>query len=63
MAFLPCLSQILDGWKKNNPPRRKKLPVEADVPKLLVKWGLMSAATVLAGGVGDLTLKAFYFLL
>ena len=61
--FLPCLSQLLDGWRKEDPPSKKKLPVEVDVPELLVEWGLMSAATVLAGVVGDLTLIAFYFLL
>ena len=61
--FLPCLSQLFDGWKKEDPPSKKKLPVEVDVPELLVEWGLMSAATVLARVVGDLTLIAFYFLL
>jgi hypothetical protein len=61
--FLPCLAQLLDGWKKEDPPSKKTLPVEVDVPELLVEWGLQSGALLLAGVVGDLTLIAFYFLL
>jgi hypothetical protein len=53
----------LDGWKKADPPSRKKLPVEVDVPELLVKWGVVMGAAALATVVGDLTLIAFYFLL
>ena len=36
--LLPQLSQILDGWRKEDPPTTKKLP-EADVPKLLAVGG------------------------
>ena len=61
--FLPCLAQLQNGWKKEDPPSEKKLPVEVDVPELLVKWGMAASAMVLATVVGDLTLIAFYFLL
>ena len=30
---------MLAGWKKEDPPTVKKLPVEADVPELLSKLG------------------------
>ncbi len=36
--LLPQLSQILDGWRKEDPPTTKKSP-EADVPKLLAVGG------------------------
>ena len=41
----------------------KKMPVEADVPELLVKMGSECAATQLTRAVGDLALMAFYYLL
>ena len=61
--FLPCLSQMLDGFEKRDPPSTKKLPVEVDVPEKLVEVGMAFGATALMAAVGDLTLMAFYFLL
>lgn len=57
------LAQTMDGWAKEDPPTLKKLPVEADVPELLVKLGLAPCATELVRATGDLSLIAFYFLL
>ncbi len=37
--FLPALQIMIDGYTKADPPTQKKLPVEADVPKLLVEMG------------------------
>jgi hypothetical protein len=37
--LLPWLSQVYDGWRKEDPPTTKQLPVEADVPELLAKRG------------------------
>jgi hypothetical protein len=53
---------MLDGFRKEDPPTQKKLPVEVDVPELLCMLGLMSGATALASATGDLALIAFYFL-
>jgi hypothetical protein len=61
--LLPRLSQIYDGWRKEDPPTTKQLPVEADVPKLLAERGLVSTATSLDRAIGDLSLIAFYYLL
>jgi hypothetical protein len=61
--LLPQLQQMLDGFRKADPPTTKQLPVEADVPKFLVKLGLASEARKLDRTVGDLTLIAFYYLL
>ena len=33
--LIPRLSQMIEGWRKEDPPTIKKLPVEADVPELL----------------------------
>jgi len=41
----------------------KKMPVEADVPELLVKMGSKCTANQLTKAVGDLALMAFCYLL
>ena len=51
---------MIDGFAKEDPPTRKMLPVESDVPKLLVEMGEGTART---RAVGDLSLIAFYYLL
>jgi hypothetical protein len=61
--LLPRLSQIYDGWRKEDPPTTKQLPVEADVPELLADHGRTATATTLDQAVGDLELIAFYYLL
>ncbi len=61
--LLPRLQQMLDGFRKANPPTTKQLPVEADVPEFLVKLGLESDAHELDLAIGDLTMIAFYYLL
>ncbi len=54
---------MYDGWRKEDPPTTKQLPVEAEVPELLAKKGRNGAATELEWAVGDLSLIAFYYLL
>ena len=44
-------------------PVLKKLPVEADVPEYLVKFGLQPSALAFNKAVGGLSLIAFYYLL
>ena len=61
--LLPRLSQILDGWCKEDPPTTKQLPVEADVPELLAEIGRDGTGSDLDKTIGDLTLIAFYYLL
>ena len=61
--FLPALQIMLDGYAKDDPPTRKMLPLETDVPELLVEMGYSSAGTAQTQAVGDLTLIAFYYLL
>ncbi len=57
--LLPWLSQIYDGWCKEDPPTTKQFPIEADVPELLAEHGLVSTATSLNRAIGDLSLIAF----
>mmetsp|Transcript_12197 Transcript_12197/g.20083 ORF Transcript_12197/g.20083 Transcript_12197/m.20083 type:complete len:482 (+) Transcript_12197:2086-3531(+) len=57
------LRLMFDGWRKEDPPTEKKLPVEADVPEFLADIGRQAHATPLQKAVGDLALIAFYYLL
>lgn len=54
---------MFEGMRKDDPATTKQLPVEADVPELLVKRGLRPGATELERAVGDWATNAFYFLL
>jgi hypothetical protein len=60
--LLPRLQQMLDGFRKADPPTTKQLPVEADVPEFLVQLGLSPEARELDQAIGDLTMIAFYYL-
>ena len=42
--LLPHLQQTNDGWRKEDPPTMKMLPVESDVPEWLVARGTDSLA-------------------
>ena len=59
----PRLGQMMDGWSKADPPTKKMLPVEADVPEFLVACGLADGASERDRAVGDEALIAFYYLL
>jgi hypothetical protein len=61
--LIPRLAQTFDGWRKDDPPTIKKLPVEADVPELLSHIGSRPTANELDRAIGDLSLIAFYYLL
>jgi hypothetical protein len=61
--FLTRLQQTLDGWRHEDPPTLKKLPVESDVPEYLVNESGHCLATALNQAVADLTTIAFYYLL
>ena len=61
--FLPALQIMIEGYAKYDPPTRKMLPIETDVPELLIDMGYSKSGTVHTQAVGDLTLIAFYYLL
>jgi len=58
--FVPRIQEMLEGWAKDDPVTIKKLPVEADVPELILKWCLMIGATSLMWATGDWSLIAYY---
>ena len=63
--LLPRLQhqQMLDGFRKADPPTTKLLPVEDGVPEYLVKLGMSPEARELNRAIGDLTMIAFYYML
>jgi hypothetical protein len=61
--LLPRLQQMLDGFRKADPPTTKQLPVEADVLEFLVQLGLSPEAHELDRAIGNLMMIAFYYLL
>ena len=60
--LVPRLSQMLDRWRKLDPPTAKKLPVEADIPEYLCHVGSAPSASLLERAVGDLAVIALYYL-
>ena len=61
--LLPCLQIMLDGYRIVDPATRKKLPVQSDVPKLLVETAYQQGTTQRQRAPADLTMIAFYYLL
>ncbi len=61
--LLPHIQIMLDGYWKVHPPTRKKLPVQADVPELLVEQAYQSTTTQCQRATADLTMVVFYYLL
>ena len=54
---------MLDGYGKEDPATVKKLPVQADVPELLVATAYFGTGTARDKAAADLTMIAFYYLL
>jgi len=61
--LLPRLQIMLDGYGKEDPATIKKLPVQADVPELLVSTAYNGSGTNHDKAAADLTMIAFYYLL
>jgi hypothetical protein len=61
--LLPRLQIMLDGYEKEDPATVKKLPVQADVPELLVATAYYGTGMAKDKATADLTMIAFYFLL
>ena len=61
--LIPRLAQMMDGWRKEDPPTIKKLPVGIDVPEYISLCSLRPLATEHDRAAADLILIAFYYLL
>ncbi len=61
--LLPCLQIMLDGYRKVDPPTQKNLPVQLEVPKLLVTTAYQLGTAEVQRAMVDFTMIAFYYLL
>ena len=61
--LLPCLQIMLDGYRKVDLATRKKLPVQSDVPELLVETAYQQGTTQRQQATADMTMIVFYYLL
>ena len=61
--LVPRLAQMMEGWRKYDPPTNKKLPVVIDALEFLAELGIEKDATGMINAVGDCTVIAFYYLL
>ena len=57
------LQVMMSGFRKDDPPTVKKLPIEVDIPEYLAGFGRRKRSSARDRAIGDLTLIAFYFLL
>lgn len=64
LQLVPRIAQMLKGFKKDDPPTLKKLPVEINIPAEYISLcSLRPTATEIDKATADLILIAFYFLL
>jgi hypothetical protein len=54
---------MLDGYRKVDPATQKKLPVQSDVPKILVETAYQQSMPERQRATADLMMIAFYYLL
>ena len=54
---------MMEGWRKEYPPTKKKLPVGIDVPEFLAELGMGKYSTEMVKAVGDCVVIAFSYLL
>ena len=57
--FLPAIQVMIDRYTKADPPTKKMLLVEANVPELMVEMGYGKEGLIKAQAVGDLALIVF----
>ena len=51
---------MMEGWRKEDPPTKKKLPVGIDVPEFLAELGMSKNATDMVKAVDDCAVIEFY---
>jgi hypothetical protein len=54
---------MLDSYRKVDPPTKKMLPAQADVPELLVEMAYKFGSSERDKATANLTMIAFYYLL
>ena len=53
----------MEGWRKEDPPTKKKISVGIDAPNVLAGLGMEKYATEMVKAVGNCAIIAFYYLL
>ena len=61
--LVPRLAQMMEGWRKEDPPTKKKIPMGIDLPEFLAELRMEKDATEMVKAVGDCAVTAFYYLL
>ena len=59
----PRLAQMMEVWRKEDPPTKKIFPVGIDVTEFLAELGMEKYATEKVKAVGDCAVIACYYLL
>ena len=59
--LLPLLAQMMEGWRKEDPPTKKNCQREL-MYQILEKLGMAEDATEMVKAVGDCTVITFYYL-
>ena len=54
---------MMEGWRKEDPPTKKKIPVGIDVPEFLAELGMEKDATKMVKAVGACAVIVFDYLL
>ncbi len=62
-CLLPCLQMMLDGHRTVDPPIKKLLLVQADVPEFLIETAYKLGSSEWDKATTDLTMITFYYLL
>ena len=60
---VPLLAQIMEGWRKEDPPTKGKIPLGIDVPEFLAGLEMEKDATEMVKAVGDCAVITFYYLM
>ena len=60
-SLVPRLAQMMEVWRKEDLPTKKKLPVGIDVPEFLAELGMEKYATEMVKAVGDFAVILFYY--
>ena len=59
----PRMKQTMEGWRKEDPRTKNKLPVGIDVPDVLAELGMAKDSTEVVKAVGDYVLITLFYLL
>ena len=62
-TIVPRLAQMMERWRKEDPPNKKTFPVGINVPELLAELGMEKDATEMVKAVGNCAIITVCYLL